>query len=68
MIDKDTFERIKAKHGQVGSWAVWAQPRPKSRAWVADPDILDPDKNPGLLGMLRNDVVMLGLNQSGFEI
>lgn len=65
VMDRDRFERIKRSHGAYASWAVWAQPRGSTRAWVGDPDVLDPDKNPTLLAKLRNDVVMLGLNQSG---
>jgi len=68
MIDRDRFERIRRSHGAYASWAVWAELRGSTRAWVGDPDVLDPDKNPTLLATLRNDVVMLGLNQSGRPI
>ena len=68
MIDRETFDLIKRKHGRYASWAVWAESRGSRKGWLADPDILDPDRNPTLLGALRNDVVMLGLNQSGREI
>lgn len=61
MIDRDRFERIKRSHGTCASWAVWAQPRGSTRAWVGDEEVLDPDTNPTLLATLRNDVVMLGL-------
>ena len=67
MIDRPTFDRIKLHHGKVASWAVWARRGP-GMAWVADPHVLDPDKNPKLLDALKSNIVMLGLNQSGFDI
>jgi hypothetical protein len=33
MVDRETFDRIKEKHGPYASWAVWSEPdhgRPKS--------------------------------------
>ncbi len=68
MVDRETFDLIKSKHGRYASWAVWAESRGSRKGWLADPDILDPDRNPTVLGALRNDVVMLALNQSGREI
>jgi hypothetical protein len=67
MVDRETFDLIKEKHGAYASWAVWAEPtggRPKSN--IADLTVLDPDQNPRLLETLRNDVVMVGLNLSRF--
>jgi hypothetical protein len=60
----ETFDRIKEKH-PYASWAIWSpwwppDGRPKSN--MGDLTVLDPDRNPALLGMLRSDVVMLGLN------
>ena len=63
MVDRETFDRIKEKHGPYASWAVWSKPdhgRPKSNQ--GDLTVLDPDRNPALLGMLLSDVVMIGLN------
>ncbi len=68
MIDRETFDLIKRKHGGYASWAVWAESSGSRKDWLADPDILDPDRNSTLLAELKNDVVMLGLNQSGREI
>lgn len=63
-MDRATFERIKRKHGGHASWAVWAEPEGTPRSNVGDLSVLDPARNPALLGNLRNDVVMLGLNIS----
>jgi hypothetical protein len=64
MVDRETFDLIRNKHGEYASWAVWGEQTggPKSR--IGDMDVLDPDKNPMLLATLRNDIVMLGLNRS----
>jgi hypothetical protein len=64
MVDRETFDRNKEKHGLHASWAVWSEPdgRPKSNMGCLP--ILDPDQNRALLGILRSDVVMLGLNLS----
>jgi hypothetical protein len=64
MVDRETFELIKEKHGRYVSWAVWPEPDGRPKANMGDLTVLDPDQNPALLGMLRSDVVMLGLNLS----
>ncbi len=64
MVDRETFNRIKEKHGPHASWAVWAEPDGRPKAHEGDLTVLDPDQNPALLGKLRSDVVMLGLNLS----
>jgi hypothetical protein len=64
MIDRETFNRIKEKHGPYASWAVWAESDGKPKSNMGDLTVLDPDKNQALLGKLRGDVVMLGLNLS----
>ena len=64
MVDRETFDRIKEKHGPHASWAVWSKPDGKPKSNMGDLTVLDPDQNPALLGMLRSDVVMLGLNLS----
>jgi hypothetical protein len=64
MVDRETFDRIKEKHGPHASWAVWAKPAGKPKSNMGDLTVLDPDRNPDLLGKLRSDVVMLGLNLS----
>jgi hypothetical protein len=64
MIDRETFDRIKEKHGPHASWAVWAEPDGRPKSNVGDLTVLDPAQNTALLGKLRSDVVMLGLNLS----
>ena len=64
MVDRETFDRIKEKHGPYASWAVWAEPDGRPKSNMGDLTVLDPDQNPALLGKLRSDVVMVGLNLS----
>ena len=64
MVDRETFDRIKEKHGPYVSWAVWSEPDGRPKSNMGDLTVLDPDQNPALLGMLRSDVVMVGLNLS----
>jgi len=64
MVDRETFDLIKRKHGQYASWAVWADPAGGPKSNIGDLSVLDPDHNPKLLATLRHDVVMLGLNLS----
>ena len=64
MVDKETFDLIKRKHGQYASWAVWAEPARGPKSNIGDLSVLDPDHNSKLLATLRHDVVMLGLNLS----
>ena len=64
MIDRETFDRIKEKHGLHASWAVWSEPDEKPKSNMGAFPVLDPDQNLDLLGRLRGDVVMLGLNLS----
>ncbi len=64
MVDRETFDRIKEKHGPYASWAVWSEPDGRPKSNQGDLTVLDPGQNPALLGKLRSDVVMLGLNLS----
>jgi hypothetical protein len=59
-MDRVTFEAIKHKHGAYASWAVWADAGETATSNIEDLTVLDPDRNPALLGLLRNDIVMLG--------
>lgn len=63
-MDRDTFKRIKDKHGSYASWAIWAQPDRSPKSNIGDLSVLDPDQNPTLLDSLHTDIVMLGLNFS----
>jgi len=67
MIDRETFERMKQRHGGYGSWAVWANASGSPKSNMGDLRVLDPDWNPTLLQTLRNDVVMVGLNLSDWD-
>jgi hypothetical protein len=67
MVDRETFDRIKEKHGPYASWAVWSEPDGRPKSNMGDLTVLDPDRNPALLGMLRSDAVMVGLNLSRYQ-
>jgi len=64
MIDKKQFETIREKHGGYASWAVWADVAGKPKSNIGDMRIFDIEKNNGLLDILKNNVVMVGLNIS----
>ncbi len=64
MIDRETFDLIKRKHGAYASWAVWPEPTGGPKSDIGDLSVLDPDQNPRLLPTLRSNVVMLALNLS----
>jgi hypothetical protein len=64
MIDRDRFERMRERYSRYGSWAVWAAASGKPKSGMGDLSVLDPDHNPHLLEVLRNDVVAVGLNIS----
>jgi hypothetical protein len=66
MVDRDTFDLIKQRHGGYASWAVWAEPTGRPKSNIGNLMVLDPDQNATLLGTLRNDVVMIALNLSRF--
>lgn len=61
MINKETFELMRARYGRVGSWAVWddADSTPKSNTsgmkWLSLPNIFD---------ILDSGFVFVGLNWS----
>jgi hypothetical protein len=61
MIDAEQFELIARKHGGYASWAVWtdAAKGPKSNI-----DDLSMFADPKTLQLLKNDVIMVGLNIS----
>jgi hypothetical protein len=58
MIDMQQFENIREKHGLYASWAVWADASEKPTSNMEDLNVFDD------LSLLRNDVVMVGLNFS----
>lgn len=65
-ISRSAFDKLRAKHGTYSSWAVWARRDSSERvkAHIDDLSVLDPDVDPGVLDVLRPDVVFLGLNAS----
>ena len=36
MVDRETFDRIKARHGRYASWAVWSEPDGKPKSNMGD--------------------------------
>lgn len=61
MIDIQQFEDIKQKHGSYASWAVWADASEKPKSNMGDVSHFN---NESVLSLLKNDVVMVGLNIS----
>jgi len=64
MIDGEQFELIGRKHGGYASWAVWAAATRGPKSNIADLSILDVVATPSTLQVLKNDIVMVGLNIS----
>ena len=61
MVDVQQFENIKQNHGSYASWAVWADASEKPKSNMGD---LSHFKNESVVSLLKNDVVMVGLNIS----
>jgi hypothetical protein len=61
MIDIQQFENIKQKHGSYASWAVWADASEKPKSNMGD---VSHFKKESILILLKNNVVMVGLNIS----
>ncbi len=61
MIGIQQFENIKQNHGSYASWAVWADGLEKSKSKMGD---ISHFKNESVLGLLKNNIVMVGLNLS----
>jgi hypothetical protein len=61
MIDIQQFETIKQKHGRYASWAVWADASEKPKSNMGD---VSHFKNESVLSLLKNNIVMVGLNFS----
>ena len=64
MVTVEQFDRIRRKHGQYASWAIWTPAGVMPTSNVGDMNALDPAVNPKLLDELNPTVVMLGLNIS----
>lgn len=63
-ISLNLFDEIKDRYGDDASWAVWDKPESLNKAGIGNLDILDPRRNPELLGILHTDLVLVGLNGS----
>lgn len=63
-MDEKHYLEIVNKYGDFASWAIWADVGSKPKSNVGDLTIFDPIKNRGLLGQLKPNVVMVGLNIS----
>jgi hypothetical protein len=61
MIDIQQFENIKQKHSSYASWAVWADASDKPKSNIGD---VSHFQHESVLTLLKNDVVMVGLNVS----
>ncbi|HJX84388.1 MAG TPA: hypothetical protein VJ723_08610 [Candidatus Angelobacter sp.] len=61
MIDVQQFENIKQKHGSYASWAVWADASEKPKSNMGD---VSHFKSESILCLLKNNIVMVGLNIS----
>jgi hypothetical protein len=64
VIDPERFKLIARKHGGYASWAVWAKPTAGPKSNIDDLSVFDIVSNPGTLQLLKNDVIMVGLNIS----
>jgi hypothetical protein len=64
MISLSIYKTIMKNYGDVGSWAVWEEAGLKPKSNMGHLNIFDLDKNPNLLSVLKNNVVMVGLNFS----
>ncbi len=64
MIDLEQFERIAMRHGSYASWAVWTTPTAGPKSNVGDLSVFNVTDNPTTLRLLKNDIVMVGLNIS----
>lgn len=64
MISKKLFEKIEKEYGDVASWAVWAKVGETPKSNMGDLSVFDLRKNPSLLRVLNNNVIMVALNFS----
>ena len=61
MITPEQYKLIRAKHGEYGSWAVWADSTGKPKSNMG---LLTPFDNPKICQQLKSNVVMVALNFS----
>jgi hypothetical protein len=61
MLDKATFDCIKAKYGYWASWALWAEAGPTPKSNVGDLSIFT---GTTFLQYLKPEIILVGLNIS----
>ena len=61
MIDKSTFESIKARYGFWSSWAIWSEAGEAPKSNVGDLSVFETDT---ILKDLNPEVILVGLNIS----
>lgn len=65
-MDENRYKAIREKYGNCSSWAIWEDgntvDEPKSN--IGDIQVLDPQHNRNLMGMLKPNIIMVGLNIS----
>ena len=66
-MNLDTFNNIKNKYGECGSWAIWGNEKNTPKSNIGDLSVLDPNLNKELLTQLKPEYVFVGLNFSTIE-
>ena len=61
MIEKTTFNLVKAKYGYLSSWAVWAAEEGLPKSNVGDLSVFEDPSTPNVL---NPEVILMGLNIS----
>lgn len=64
MIDLDAFELVREKYGHYASWAVWAEEGSTPTSNMDDLSMFSHPKLDDVLGELKPNIVMVGLNIS----
>lgn len=64
MLDKNTYDILKTKFGNVASWAIWSLPNDTPKSNTGDMTVFE-DEN--LLKKLNTNYVFVGLNASEVE-
>lgn len=65
MIDRGRYDKIKNKHGSWASWAIWRKQGKRVKHGIGDISIFHEEQ---VLGLLKPNVIMVGLNLSRFSI
>ncbi len=67
MINIEKFNSLKQKYEKTSSWAVWEEEGKTAKSNVGNMDILNPEINKKLLDTLNPNIIMVGLNLSGWS-